>query len=168
MRIDAPVVIGDLVVTSGAVKAVSFNVGGFTGASGTFTTTDSKTIIVDFGIIRSIATNTAARLFSWTIQNPAVGGIPGPRLKQDMTCVRLDSMVSFGEGVFFNIEERPYAYTGGVDIVSSDQIAVTTGATTPTFSNASLAADNWLWVDISAATGTTSTTYLQITLSVTV
>lgn len=109
-------------------------------------------------------TGVVSRQYVWVIANPAVGGILGPRLKAGKTCVRLDSHVSAATSVTFNVEERSTVNSAGTNIISSDQVATTTGASTATFSNAGLAADTWLYVDISAVSGTPG--QLAITLSV--
>lgn len=124
------------------------------------------------GYLKKTAANTWAldtagvvsRQYVWVIANPAVGGILGPRLKTGKTCVRLDSHVAAATSATFNIEERTSPGTAGTNIISSDQVATTTGASTTTFSNSGLAADNWLYVDISAVSGTPG--QLAITLSV--
>lgn len=94
------------------------------------------------------------RTYTWVIGSPAVGGVLGPRLKAGQTCLRLDSHVAASTSVTFNIEERSTLGSAGTNIVASDQVATTTGASTTSFSNAGLAADNWLHVDISAVSGT--------------
>lgn len=104
------------------------------------------------------------KTYCWVISSPAVGGVLGPRIKANQTCVRLDSHVASGTSATFNIEERSTVNSAGTNIVSSDQVASTTGASTTTFSNAYLAADTWLYVDISAVSGTPG--QLSITLSV--
>lgn len=114
------------------------------------------------GYLKKTAANTWAldttgvveRQYVWVISAPAVGGVLGPRLKSAKTCVRLDSHVAAATSVTFNIEERTAAGTAGTNVVTSDQVASTTGASTGSFSNADLAADNWLYVDISAVSGT--------------
>lgn len=105
-----------------------------------------------------------ARQYVWVISTPTVGGVLGPRLKAGKTCVRLDSHVLAATSATFNIEERSTVNSAGTNIVSSDQVASTTGASTTTFSNADLAANTWLYVDISAVSGTPG--QLSITLSV--
>jgi len=106
------------------------------------------------------------RIFSWIIQTPATGGIPGPRMKQAVTCTRLDAFVTAATSATFNIEERTAIGSAGTNILASDMVADVTGETMTDFSNAGIAADNWLWVDIASAVGTPG--YLEITLSCTV
>jgi hypothetical protein len=109
---------------------------------------------------------TNVRTFTWVITTPAVGGIPGPRLKVAATATRIDSYVTAATSVTFNIEERSTIGSAGSNLLSSDQVADTNGETTTSFADSALAADNWLWLDISAISGTPGT--LVVTLSMTV
>lgn len=125
------------------------------------------------GYLKKTAANTWAldttgvveRQYVWVISSVAVGGVLGPRLKSAKTCVRLDSHVSAATSATFNVEERTAPGTAGTNIVASDQVATTSGANTTSFSNADLAADSWLYVDISSVSGTPG--QLSITLTVT-
>ena len=110
--------------------------------------------------------NAEVKSYTWVIDNPATGGIPGPRLKVAHTVTRLDSYVTAATSVTFNIEERSTIGSAGTDILASDQVADTDGAIASSFSNAGLAADCWLWLDISAVSGTPGK--VVITLSCTV
>jgi hypothetical protein len=83
-----------------------------------------------------------------------------------MTATRIDSYVTAATSATFNIEERTTIGSPGTNLITSDQVADTNGETTTTFSNSALDADNWLWVDISATSGTPGK--LVITLSCTV
>jgi hypothetical protein len=106
-------------------------------------------------------------LFSWTIVNPTAGsGIPGPQLREAHTGTRISSYVTAATSVAFNIEERGTIGAAGTDLLAADQTATTTGATTTTLSNPGLAADCWLWLDISAVTDTPA--ILVVTLATTV
>jgi len=105
------------------------------------------------------------RTYSWVIQNPTAGGIPGPRLKDAQTAIRIDSYVTAATSVTFNIEERSTIGTPGTDLLAADQVADITGETATAFSNSSLAADNWLWLDIASVGGTPGS--LVVTLSCT-
>jgi len=96
----------------------------------------------------------AIRSYTWSLSEPAIGGIPGPQLKEAHTAIRLSSYVTNGTSVTFNIEERSTIGGTGTDLLSSDQVATVSGASTTSFANSSLAADSWLWLDISAVSGT--------------
>jgi len=106
------------------------------------------------------------RTFSWVISNPAVGGFPGPRLYQAHTAVRIDSYVTAATSATFNIEERSTIGSAGTNLLGSDQVATVTGASTTSFSDSSLAADNWLWIDISAVSGTPGQVVITLTCTV--
>lgn len=89
--------------------------------------------------------------------------IPGPKLKEAETVVRLTSWTIGGTSATFNIEERSAVGSAGSNILTSDKAANTTeDNVTSSFNDSSLAADNHLVVDISAVSGTVS--YLCITL----
>lgn len=89
-----------------------------------------------------------------------------PRLKETQTITRLDSFTVDGTSVSFNIEERTTIASAGTNILNTDQVADSNGETIAVFDNGSLAADNWLWLDISNVSG--SVTYLTVSLSCTV
>jgi hypothetical protein len=100
------------------------------------------------------------------ISTPATGGVPGPRLKEGQTVTRIDSYVTAATSATFNIESRSTIGTPGTDLLAADQVAVTTGASDASFAYSSLAADSWLWIDISGVNGTPG--QLVISLSTTV
>lgn len=107
------------------------------------------------------------RMLTWAISSPAVGGIVGPRIPENMTVTRVDAYVDAATSATFNIEERGTIGSAGTNIMSADMAADVTGESdTGAFNNDSLAAGNWLWVDISAVSGTP--TQLVITLTCTV
>jgi hypothetical protein len=99
---------------------------------------------------------TLYKTFTWTIAAPAVGYIPGPRLYVNATALRISSYVTNATSVTFNIEERASATpnTAGTDLLSSDQVATTSGTSTISFANSSLAGNNHLSLHISAVSGT--------------
>lgn len=106
---------------------------------------------------------TIPRVYTWVIDSPAVGGVPGPRLTEENAIVRLDSFVVGGTSIAFNIEERDTIGSAGTDILDTDQVTTTAGTTATTFGNTTLDVGNWLWVDISDVTGTV--TKLTVCLS---
>ena len=86
-----------------------------------------------------------------------------------MTATRVSAFIVDGTTLDFNIEERASATPGtaGTDLLGGELRAVpTTGVSTSGFSNPGLAADNWLWVDLSVISG--SVTQVQISLDTTV
>jgi hypothetical protein len=103
----------------------------------------------------------ATPIYTWVIATPAVGGILGPRLHQGLTCHRLDAHCKDATSVTFNIEERSTIGSAGTNILAADMVADVDGETTGTFDNAGLAADCWLYIDISEVSGNPG----QITIS---
>jgi hypothetical protein len=97
------------------------------------------------------------------IADPAIGGIPGPRLKLAAIATRIDSYVTAATSVTFNIEERSTIGSAGSNLLGADQVADVNGEMTTSFDDSALAADNWLWLDISGVSGTP--TLLVVTLS---
>lgn len=106
------------------------------------------------------------RTFTWTIRDPAVGGIAGPRLHVDETVLRIDAFVIGGTSATFNIEERTAIGSSGTNLLSSDQVATTSGAYATSFSNSSLGAGNWLWIDVSAVSGTPTELVVVLTTKI--
>lgn len=107
------------------------------------------------------------RVYTWVISNPAVGGILGPRLPEAHTVQRIDSYVKAATSVTFNIEERSTIGSAGSNILSEDQIADTDGASaTGSFNDSSLAEGNWLYVDISAVSGTPEQVVITLTCTI--
>lgn len=107
-----------------------------------------------------------AKTYTWVITTPAVGGIPGPRLWNSLTALRIDAYVVGGTSITFNIEKRSVIGTAGTDLLASDAVAPVAGVSTMTFADASLPQDNWLWLDISALSGVP--TKFVVTLTTTV
>jgi hypothetical protein len=100
------------------------------------------------------------------VNTPAVGGILGPRLKEANTAVRIDSHVAAATSATFNIEERSTIGSAGSNLLAADQVADVNGETTTSFADSALAADNWLYLDISAVSDTPG--QLVVTLSTTI
>jgi len=98
--------------------------------------------------------NTRIRTYTWVLNNPIVGGIPGPRMAELHTVTRVDGFVTMDTSVDFNIEERYPPASGGTDIFSSEVNVVTSGGYSTDVSNSILAEGTWLWLDISNVTGT--------------
>jgi len=92
--------------------------------------------------------------FTWVIDTPEIGGVPGLRLKKYAVCSRIDSYVTDPTSVTFNIQQRSIIGTSGSTILSSPLASVQSGITTNTFSSANLLEGNWLWLDIQGVSGT--------------
>ena len=108
----------------------------------------------------------SAKTYTWIIKTPAVGGIPGPRLWTDLTALRIDAFCIGATSVTFNIEKRTTIGTAGTNLLTSDAVAPVAGVSTTTFATDQVTQDQWLWLDISAVSGTP--TMLVVTLTSTV
>jgi hypothetical protein len=88
-------------------------------------------------------------------------------LNEAHTVTRIDAYVAAATSVTFNIEERSTIGSAGSDIMSSDLVADVDGASDlGAFNDSSLAAGNWLWVDISAVDGTPGQIIITLTCTV--
>jgi len=151
---------------SGAAPVWAAAGGGSTGPAGATGTAGVAGAAGSTGPAGATGVGSNVRLFSWAIATPVIGGVPGPRVPQAMTCTRLDGYVVAATQVTLNIEERAAVGVTGTDIMASDLMLGTGGTFTTNFSNAGLALGSWLWVDISSVTGTVG--YAELTLSATV
>lgn len=91
--------------------------------------------------------------YTWVLKTPAIGGIPGPRLRSLHTATRIDAYCVGGTSVTFNVEVRSVIATPGINLVAADLVAPTSGTSTTVFSNAVLPADYYMWLDISGVSG---------------
>lgn len=101
--------------------------------------------------------------YTWTIMSPTVRGLPGPRLYQNQTAVRIDAYVTAATSVTFNIEERTTIGSAGTNLLTADLVADIDGVTTTTINNPNLDSGNWLWLDISAVDGTPDVLVVTLT-----
>jgi hypothetical protein len=104
-------------------------------------------------------------VYTWVIEDPSVEGIPGCRLPDDATAVRINSFVTAATSATFNIEIRSTVGSAGSNLLSSDQVATTSGAEATSLQNTAIDAGDWLWLDISAVSGTPGTLTVSLTLS---
>ena len=93
------------------------------------------------------------RVCSWTIGNPVAGGIPGPQMIEAGTVTKISSFVTAATSVSFNIYDRTNVSQTGTKLMTTDQTATTTDASTVSFASASLPANSWLWLQIDATSG---------------
>ena len=108
------------------------------------------------------------KTYTWTIDTPAVGYIPGPRLSQNLTVDRIDAYIITSTSVTFNILEQTSAGgAGGTAIMGSNMVAVPGGTSATTFAHASLTAGNWLTLHITGVSTVGAVTKFVVTLSVT-
>jgi hypothetical protein len=105
------------------------------------------------------------KIYAWLITSPAVATLGHIRVPVASTVTRVDSSTDTGT-VTFNVEERSTLNSAGTNVLSSDQVAGSTGAYATGINNSDLAAGNYLAVDISAVAS--SPTQATITLTVTV
>lgn len=109
---------------------------------------------------------TKVKTYTWVISSPAVGGVLGPRIPEAQTVSRIDAYVQAATSVTFNIEERSAIGSAGTNIMTSDLAADADGAAQTEFANPSLASGNWLYVDISAVSGTPGQVVITLTTEV--
>lgn len=103
----------------------------------------------------------------WVIAEPAVDTIGQIRIPWNCTVTRIDANVQGGTSCTFNIEERGTLGSAGTNILSSDMVADANGeSVTSSFNNSSLAAGNYLTIDISAVSGAVD--FVSITLTITI
>ena len=101
----------------------------------------------------------AYRVYTWVIAYPAAGVIAGPQMYEAQTMKRVSGATTGGTSVAFNIEKRADETPGtaGTDTMPGDLTAdsdnekyVFNGASGE---SASVAADEWLFIDITTVTG---------------
>lgn len=113
------------------------------------------------------ATGPSSVAWVWEIDNPAIGEHPGFRVFDSLTVRRIDAYVIGATNAEFNIEERSDPTSAGVDVMGSEFIATTTPASVDSdLSNADIAAGNWVYLDISAISGTPTKLVVSINLSI--
>jgi hypothetical protein len=99
--------------------------------------------------------------YNWLLKDVAVGGVAGPKVEEGTRITEVSSYVVGGTSAAFNIEERSSPESAGTNLLSSDQTADADGTSTTTINNSDIAADNTLYLDISAVTG--DVTHLSVT-----
>jgi hypothetical protein len=133
-------------------------------------------MILENPTITNIITSTGAtipviggintRSYTWVISSPATGGIPGPKIGVACTATSIHSYVTAATSATFNIEERTSIGSAGTNMLASDQVSDVTGEEATSFDNAGLAAGNWLWIDISATSGTPGNLVITLTYTI--
>lgn len=101
--------------------------------------------------------------WTWVVDNPGVGGIPGPKTPSQSTVTSIQSYTTTDISVAFNVEERTTIGTPGTNVMTADQTAIITGALNTTPDNPVIDGDSYLWLDISSASA--STGYLMVTVT---
>jgi hypothetical protein len=119
----------------------------------------------------SVTTNThthalsSKKTYTWIINTPGIGGIAGPRIPVNGTVIQVDSFVTAATSASFNIQKRSTIGTTGTNILSSSMVSTTAGVTSSNFSSASLTVGDWLWVQISAVSGTPGQLCITVTFT---
>jgi len=97
-------------------------------------------------------------VYAWAIKTAAVavGGILGPKVKTAQTPHMLSACIYGGtSGVVFNVETRTTGSVAGTNLMVSDLVCTGAGPEVDTTGfTGSIAADQWLYLDISDFTGT--------------
>jgi hypothetical protein len=128
---------------------------GYTGAAGDDSTVPGPTGYTGY----TGYTGPTNHIYGFALKTTAVatGGILGPRLKTAQTVTRIDACIYGGtSGAIFNVEERTTGSAAGTNILVTDLLVTGAGpgVSTTGFTNSSLAADTWLYLDISDVTET--------------
>jgi hypothetical protein len=93
------------------------------------------------------------KTYTWSLSAPAVGGVLGLRVKEEQFILRIDTIIIGGTSIAFNIERRSVANTAGLDLVATDIVSSTSGVEETDFAYEAIAADEWLYLDISSKSG---------------
>lgn len=100
--------------------------------------------------------------FTFHAQSPLKGsGYVIARMYENLTVLRVDSHLSAGTSVSFNLEYRSSVNSSGTSITASPIIALPAGTLTNSFVYTMLPTDNWLYLavtDISGSVGLLSVT----------
>lgn len=119
-------------------------------------------LILESNILKQV-TGSTTRTFSWNVLNPAVGGIPGPRLATTSTLTRIDAYVTGVTNCIFTVETRDIG--GGGSTLLTAGLTGTTSGVSATFGSTVLTGTKWLWLNILSVSGTP--TYLIVTITAT-
>lgn len=88
------------------------------------------------------------------------------RVPWKCTIKNIGHQVDAATSVTWNLEERATRGSAGTDVFSSDEVSTTTYQEETTFSNAGLAADDWLVLSISAISGTPTQLLIEVEVEV--
>lgn len=153
------------IVTSGTMDAVAYYANGTSGISGTLDL-ESYDGISFLGGIATGTSGTGGHTVSFVLDTPTSSDV-FPILQIYDTPVTVESVVGTvrgGTSCTFNIEERAGTdlNSSGTDIMTSDLVASTTGATTTTFSNPGVADGAFMVFVASAVSGSVNQVVVQI------
>lgn len=100
--------------------------------------------------------------YTWVV-TPEVKGFGGPKIPVAATVIELSGYVVGGTDCDFNVEERSACNSAGTNLCASELTADANGVSSTDFANASLAANCFLWLDVSEITD--AGTSLSVTVS---
>jgi hypothetical protein len=99
-------------------------------------------------------------------------GVPSPvagrgnwifRAKQPMKIIRISSCVKAATSVSFNIEVHATPTTSGTNALTADQVAITGGSNDTSIASPNVAEGDWLYIDLSAVSGSPAVLSVTIT-----
>lgn len=113
----------------------------------------------------------AYRTFTWVIMYPVVDDIAGPNVPEGYTLKWVTGSCKGGTSVDFNVEKRQEAtpFTAGTDTMAADLHCHSQGQyiyTGASGEDASVAAAQWIVIDISDVTGTVEQLVISLTAEV--
>ncbi len=122
---------------------------------------------LEFAEVSIIGSSTEELSFSWVIDSPATGYIPGLRLWRSVYWKRIDAYVVDLTSVTFNIEQRvsPDTTTGDY-ILATNLVADQDGVSSTNFVDTSSAEGTYLFVHITGMSGAPSTLVVQLVYEV--
>ena len=134
----------------------------------TFTSTFTPAGAISPTVTTPVVTTPSAagmsKTYTWTINQPTAGGIPGSKLDWNYTVKEIDAYVVGGTSTTFNIQERTSIGTTGTNLMTPNMTAPTSGAVATTFSHGVLSTGNWLWLEIAGAVGSVSNLVVTLRL----
>jgi hypothetical protein len=102
------------------------------------------------------------KFYNWLIGSPVGGIVAGPKLVEGATITEVSGHIIGGTQASFNLQERTTPETATTALITSDLSVTTTGASTSTFDDSTLANGNTLVLDIRSVDG--SPTILSVTV----
>lgn len=103
------------------------------------------------------------KTYTWIIDVPIVGGIPGPKLNDLNNLVSVDAYIVGGSFADINIESRLLPANPGTDLLTSELVLTPTGVQTTSFTSISAGPGVWLWLDISSTVGIVAKAVVTLT-----
>lgn len=102
------------------------------------------------------------RSYSLVYKTPANGGVCIMRFAHNETLVQVAGVTDSGT-IYIQLNKRTAPQTSGTNMLTSALRITTTPYTTSTFSNDTLSADDWLYLNLSGKSGTLN--YAEITIT---